>query len=112
MHTLYTFSLRCYYLALLIASLFNARAKAWIDGRRGWKADLRDKIRKIHETESVETGNKSSGTSHKSPTPNPQSPVRNPPPPNPHPPTPTPQPPTILVPFASPGGGGAGRPDN
>ena len=50
MHSLYTFSLRCYYLALLIASLFNARAKAWIDGRRGWKAELREKIRKIHDT--------------------------------------------------------------
>jgi len=47
MHFIYTISLRLYYLALWIASGFNPKAKAWIQGRRGWKKDLRDKIEKI-----------------------------------------------------------------
>jgi len=37
-----------YYLALWIVSGFNSRAKAWIQGRKGWKDDLREKIGKIH----------------------------------------------------------------
>ncbi len=49
MHYLYTFSLRLYFAALWIASFFNPRAKAWIQGRKDWKKELAGKIRKIHE---------------------------------------------------------------
>ncbi|MCX6285213.1 MAG: hypothetical protein NTW31_13380, partial [Bacteroidetes bacterium] len=49
MHFLYTFSLRLYFAALWIASFFNPRAKAWIQGRKDWKKELAGKIRKIRE---------------------------------------------------------------
>jgi 3-deoxy-D-manno-octulosonic-acid transferase len=45
MHSLYNFSLRLYYLAVWIASLFSQKAKSWIDGRKGWKEDLAEKVK-------------------------------------------------------------------
>ena len=53
MHFLYNFSLRLYNLALWIASMFNARAKAWIQGRKSWKEDLVSKVREFGNAETV-----------------------------------------------------------
>ncbi len=53
MHFLYTFSLRLYYLALWIASGFNARAQAWTEGRKGWKKDLVAKVRELGTSEVI-----------------------------------------------------------
>lgn len=42
MQLFYSLGIRFYYLAILIASLFNAKAKAWISGRKNWKNKLPD----------------------------------------------------------------------
>jgi len=53
MHSLYNFSLKLYFLAVWIASWFNPKAKAWIQGRRGWKEDLVKKVREFGGSEVV-----------------------------------------------------------
>jgi len=53
MRSIYTFSLRLYYLVLWIASSFNTRAWQWIKGRRGWKKDLQKKVSGFGDSETV-----------------------------------------------------------
>ena len=53
MHSIYTFSLRLYYLALWISSGFNPKAKAWLQGRRCWKEDLVEKVKALEGAEVV-----------------------------------------------------------
>ncbi|MFZ4572271.1 MAG: 3-deoxy-D-manno-octulosonic acid transferase [Bacteroidales bacterium] len=66
MRSIYTFLLRLYWLVLWFASGFNTRAKAWISGRKGWKKELVEKVRKIHESESgiPDPGHDSRVTNH------------------------------------------------
>lgn len=40
MHFLYNFGIRLYGLSIRFASLFNPKARLWVRGRRGWRADL------------------------------------------------------------------------
>lgn len=42
---LYNFSLSLYRLAISIYSLFNAKAKKWIDGRRNWEQNLKTALK-------------------------------------------------------------------
>jgi 3-deoxy-D-manno-octulosonic-acid transferase len=42
MTILYNIALHVYYLLVLIASLFNPKARLWIAGRRGWRSKLRN----------------------------------------------------------------------
>jgi len=40
MSFLYNFSIAAYTLLIRVAALFNAKARLWVEGRRGWKKDL------------------------------------------------------------------------
>lgn len=42
MHLLYNLGIRLYGVAIILASMFNEKAKKWITGRRNWKAHLPD----------------------------------------------------------------------
>jgi 3-deoxy-D-manno-octulosonic-acid transferase len=44
MHSLYNFILLVYFLLIRIASVFNKKARAWIEGRKGWREYLAEKI--------------------------------------------------------------------
>ncbi len=37
MLTFYNIGIKIYYLLVLLTSLFNKKAKQWIDGRKNWK---------------------------------------------------------------------------
>jgi len=41
MHLLYNLGIRFYGLFLRLASLFNPKARLWVQGRRGWRSDLK-----------------------------------------------------------------------
>lgn len=45
MRILYTFAVCLYTLGIYMASLFNTKARKWIEGRKNWKADLKKKIK-------------------------------------------------------------------
>jgi len=42
MRSLYSLGIRIYGIGILIYSLFNKKAKQWVEGRKNWKASLRD----------------------------------------------------------------------
>lgn len=41
MSLIYTFLIRCYDVFLYLAALFHPKAKAWVDGRKHWKENLK-----------------------------------------------------------------------
>lgn len=41
MSLIYTFLIRCYGVFLYLAALFHPKAKAWVDGRKHWKENLK-----------------------------------------------------------------------
>ncbi len=44
MFFLYNMSVRAFYLAAYVASFFNKKAKLWLDGRRKWSQELKEKL--------------------------------------------------------------------
>jgi 3-deoxy-D-manno-octulosonic-acid transferase len=47
MGVLYTFGIYLYFAAVNIASLFNPKAKSWVNGRKNWKQNLPNTNRKV-----------------------------------------------------------------
>ncbi|MCB9231686.1 MAG: 3-deoxy-D-manno-octulosonic acid transferase [Bacteroidia bacterium] len=44
MRKIYSFGISLYTLAIRVAALFNPKAKKWVQGRKNWEAQLREKI--------------------------------------------------------------------
>lgn len=53
MHSLYNFILLVYFLLIRMASVFNKKARAWIEGRKGWREYLAEKIAGLESMEII-----------------------------------------------------------
>jgi 3-deoxy-D-manno-octulosonic-acid transferase len=53
MHSVYNILLLIYLFLVRVASVFNKKACAWIDGRKGWKENLAEKVTGLHGREII-----------------------------------------------------------